>query len=760
MTDPIDQQSQQNLINAVNKINPDLTSDVFHFEMNRTDAENYLKNNPGIPFIIRKASKNDFFALTYRSPKIPKHLLIGSLNEDYRIYTYADSLTDVGSLSDLIIKLIKSHIQTLAKQAWEQFKVQLPKPPSQKAVLSIQSLDGHKVALKPEQLEEFARKNYGLDSVGDGHTGFALAKTLHAPFAVVRTAGNREEVNAVLKDHIGDRGLLVITGHGSQDGDEITGIYQHATQNTMERVLNSQIERGPEDIVSSTLEAGLKSGDQITILLSICYGAVDRQKTGMSFAHKLAREFAKHGISTTIIASDKPVLRFGCNAIKAGQLTFDKNIGMAAEDICVFTTKVLSPDPDPTIDIYKPNETLALNADGLDFIGTEQPSLLKVTTPTLIQPTPSPVAHVESPIIKTEPQKPAPVLPLEPKSITKHTLIKPRVNTPETTSVTGSLSLNEALKSGENETAQQQAERIFANLRNQLALDPSKKIALLYAANNDQAQLFHHLYAQQQKKEILPSINGSGQAQLFRHLINLINKETQNHPDFSGKIRILPVATSIHGGENLPGNIVTGPMIQRDLKAIQKHLQKGYDVQGIPNIQQQYALGGGASRHWYTKEYSSITHDGKTLSQGDFVQNQLKRLEQNINSIIDVPQVKPGILKEELHYDHATLSTSRFHLFKAVPSSKISDKYKGLTGDALKTKILSDFKDSLEQITDPALLKDRIETFEKSDEYKILATSQGFISWLFNRKTDSITAYEKIINNIKQMFNSDLRFRN
>jgi hypothetical protein len=81
------------------------------------------------------------------------------------------------------------------------------------------------------------------------------------------------------------------------------------------------------------MDAGLKSDNHITIVLSICYGALDTSLgISDSFANKLAREFAALRISSTIIASDKPVIRFGTNAIVDEQITFNDKVGMAAED--------------------------------------------------------------------------------------------------------------------------------------------------------------------------------------------------------------------------------------------------------------------------------------------------------------------------------------------------------------------------------------------------------------------------------------------
>ena len=116
------------------------------------------------------------------------------------------------------------------------------------------------------------------------------------------------------------------------------------------------------------------------------------------------------------------------------------------------------------------------------------------------------------------------------------------------------------------------------------------------------------------------------------------------------------------------------------------------------------------------------------------------------NELAKVPEDRVGLVKKEMThifkktlYNHANMeNNSRFHLFKANYAGE-SDLFKGLTGDALKTAILLYAKDQLTHD------KDFLETFQTTKEYKILAASQGMTSTLFNLKTDSIKALERMI---------------
>ncbi|KTD64975.1 hypothetical protein [Legionella shakespearei] len=389
MSNPIEKLLQE----AIRSISPDIPAAVFHFDFDRNAAESFLKEHLGVPFIIRKSSVDEFYALdTYNwETGVFGHLLIESPQEDcpeFKLYHNSQGVNEEYGELTHYAQIRWERVQN--KIAWQKFKEKLDRIPEQnRAVLSIQSLDKKKVAVTAEQLDEFARNNPGLQYRGDGHTGFAMAKALHAPFAVIRSEGKREEINSVLKGRVSDNTMLVITGHGSPHSEGIEGSYVNLDDlKGVETAFNQQIERGPGELVSSILEAGLQKGNHIILLLCICYAAVDAQGTDNSFAHRLAREFAAQGISSTIIASDKPVKRFGYEAIEDEALTFDDAIGMAPADVCVFTTEVDGPDTNPDISIYKPNECIVLSQTGLRFLNLYNPLLnlqsLRINVPSSV----------------------------------------------------------------------------------------------------------------------------------------------------------------------------------------------------------------------------------------------------------------------------------------------------------------------------------------------------------------------------------------
>jgi hypothetical protein len=318
----------------------------------------------------------------------------------------------------------------------------------------------------------------------------------------------------------------------------------------------------------------------------------------------------------------------------------------------------------------------------------------------------------------------------------------------------GSLKINEEFKqteeNGKKENAKDQAFRILTHIMGDKDYSkPEFKVALIYAANDKQAKEFYDCY-EKGNLGSLPNLKGSGQALLFKEIINLLNEisdpENPLYAQFNGskikeKIQILPFATSMKGGENKKGNTVSESELIRDLENIRKHIKDGYSVQGIPNKDGGYAIGGQASKHWFSQKYVGVTYtdeNGKahSMSQGEFVQCILKKMETN-------PDVKiEGTFKldQGLYYNHATSANERgrkFHAFKA--------SYQGLTGDAAKTQILTEFKNSLAGLTKAEIAKE-YENFQQEDnsKYQILKKGQGLATQIFSLKTDSLAALEKI----------------
>jgi hypothetical protein len=261
------------------------------------------------------------------------------------------------------------------------------------AVLSVQSLDNQKIALRPGDLGDYAQQNPGVFNSGDGHTGFAMAMALNAPFVVMRSEENLHKSSEILKPCIGDNGLIVVTGHSAPGGDMIKGAYNY-TGSEENDLYKQQIEREPKEIVNLTMDAGLKRGNHITIMLCICYGALSTNESD-SFTHKLAWEFAARGVSSTIIASVKPVHRFGTSAIFNEKIMFNEQRGMAAKDIWIFNTELDGPDSHPQVDIWNLGDAVQLTKNGIEFLKLNQQPVVSVINKPLVEPNGDPLFFIE-----------------------------------------------------------------------------------------------------------------------------------------------------------------------------------------------------------------------------------------------------------------------------------------------------------------------------------------------------------------------------
>ncbi len=365
--------AQQKLKEAVTALNLNLPEQIFQFDFNREQTELYLNQHPEIPFILRQSNEKGFLTLSCQGKSVAtlNNVLIDPPNTEHQDFQFC-SVDDKGIktlLKPAFEDAIKEQIQrrTLTLEHWQKFKKHLATTGSIAAVISTQSLDKENVAFASADLEQAKQNRPSLGQIDPGHSGFAMSLALHAPFVVFNDSDQREKANLILKDHLSAQGLIIITGHGLADGDSISGTF---TRNGSDIT----VERSPTEIVQALLEAGVKKGDHPVLLLSVCFAAAKEN----SLAHKLAKELAKQGISSTIIASDKPVSRFGHSVIENDRVTFNADVGIAPQEVCVFTTEVQDKENNPSIKVYRPNETIQLSASGLSFLTVEELALQKV----------------------------------------------------------------------------------------------------------------------------------------------------------------------------------------------------------------------------------------------------------------------------------------------------------------------------------------------------------------------------------------------
>jgi hypothetical protein len=187
---------------------------------------------------------------------------------------------------------------------------------------------------------------------------------------------------------------------------------------------------------------------------------------------------------------------------------------------------------------------------------------------------------------------------------------------------------------------QKQAGCLWLDIMTQL--NRGYRVGIVYAANDMQAKAIYQGYYQSRA----PKIVGHRQAVVFGLISDYINGAL-----LGDRIHILPIATSLTGGEDKGNNCVSESHIMRDLQNIKDHLDSRWVVFVLTNrelkpkeqsaVVQKFQIGGGASKNFYTQLYLSFSlMSGKKVSPGHFIENMLDAFElgyqddtqQNINS--------------------------------------------------------------------------------------------------------------------------------
>ena len=91
---------------------------------------------------------------------------------------------------------------------------------------------------------------------------------------------------------------------------------------------------------------------------------------------------------------------------------------------------------------------------------------------------------------------------------------------------------------------------------------------------------------------------------------------------------------------------------------------------------------------------------------------------------------------------------TRAHFFKAAAPNDLPS-LQNYRGDALKAKILADFKSDLEKAPNSAARNDVIQSFKDSPKYHLLAKGQGICTRMFHLKTDSLIAFTKMCDDVE-----------
>jgi hypothetical protein len=195
----------------------------------------------------------------------------------------------------------------------------------------------------------------------------------------------------------------------------------------------------------------------------------------------------------------------------------------------------------------------------------------------------------------------------------------------------------------EGKTSEDQARRMFAGIKEQAK---TGKVGIVYSANNIQAE---SLNTQNNSGKSPPydanTIQGSQQAAVFKELIELIKNDQELSAEQKKNIRILPIATSMHGGSDCkdngepdPNNTVTQESLERDLKNIQAHVDDGWQVVAPPRLDKnlkrpdnpqpgnQFGIGGGNSKA-FMKSKNDANWPNQDQTRNEFIQQGLNAIQ-------------------------------------------------------------------------------------------------------------------------------------
>ena len=287
------------------------------------------------------------------------------------------------------------------------------------------------------------------------------------------------------------------------------------------------------------------------------------------------------------------------------------------------------------------------------------------------------------------------------------------------------------------ETPKEQAARIVSAFVTELQGN-TKKIAFIFSANNKQVMQFT-------TDTPFPNIEGKGQAELVNEIIKQIKNQT---PDIQERLKILPFATSLNGNDNNAKNSVGVTEIQRDLNSIQTALQDDYIVYCLPRGHNdkeanEFSLGGNVSTHWKKQDCYKVynSKDNIYSSQFEFVQNKLDTMS-NKSGQLD--------LKKEGIFMGTNPKSQYLKYAAAVDGSNLKKELKKLKVNALKTKILEEFKKNINLAETQDNLDSKINTFKQSPEYATLTQNQRLFSRIFGGTTSSAKAVEDLITERKK----------
>lgn len=146
-------------------------------------------------------------------------------------------------------------------------------------------------------------------------------------------------------------------------------------------------------------------------------------------------------------------------------------------------------------------------------------------------------------------------------------------------------------------------------------------------------------------------------------------------------------------------------------------------------------------------EYTNLAQTLRQLPE-DISRTLVTKIKTENPQLAHVNLTNPVLFNIKNTYAHTASNPKegRRHAFEvdANDFKNLKEKYQDTKGDFLKTSILSDLKQQIENTSSKEELKSLEKQIKQSPEYKVLSTGQGLATKIFGLKTSSVDALEKM----------------
>ena len=311
-------------------------------------------------------------------------------------------------------------------------------------------------------------------------------------------------------------------------------------------------------------------------------------------------------------------------------------------------------------------------------------------------------------------------------------------------------------------TDEEQARVILAEV-DRLHKLGAKTVGITYSANQGQTDKILDVYAKGQWKT---GTSGSNQASVMNEVEKLLG--TPNYKHLHNVFRIIPITTMKYNPKAMAADDAS---VKKSLDNANQFMANGGVLLGWQNQATKtgnLAIGGGVAAgvqpagqkqmidQWVKEKLTS----SPVLQQphANKPQQSTKPSVNETHKETHKETPKPSVAIENKYaYKAFNPEAGRSHLFSAsISTASVADdfksRYKAMHGDHLKTKILEDLKEKIQNTSSKAELGELKTKLMTSPEYDVLKTGQGLFTRITGIKTSSVVALEDMLKQKEESF--------